>query len=272
MPTTTMPQPVGHPEKQQIKEDEGNTVNESPSILDVEVVTSDISMQPGLSSTLTSTTPGDIAQVRPSVGPSWSGNGAIDDLCICSPQPTSLPPSSAPVNRKRSASSSLMQHELREGSDDDNNGQPSCPTDDDHNPGPNQDNLGGHGPPGQGPGQNNIGIQPPPAVMQWIQSVLVAIQLVWLATSQMMSLGSWCIRRCKATASDKPCGDEQPANAEPDCQDEKAPIDISEDSKASTTNSQQAEYRREEMLKNTFSFLSKVLQLIGKGPQGPPCH
>ena len=208
-----------------------------------QIVTSYITVQPDLSSTLTSTTTGDAAPVGPSDKPGWSGNGAIDGLYICLPQPTSGPPPSAPMKREMPTGSSLMQHELRDGDDDgDDDVQPACPIDND----PNQGNPGGSEPPGQGPGQKSTGIQPPPAVTQWIQGMLLTAQLAWMTVSQVMSWMSQCISHRKAMTSDKPCGSchKQPANAEPDCQDEKALTDTSGNSdnlKASTTDLKDAD-------------------------------
>ena len=185
--TSTIPQPVSQPEKSKQKGFDGNTLEESPSI-DVPIVTSHVTVQPDLSSTLTQTTPEATAPVvGPSAWPGWSGNGAGDALCICSPQPTSGPPPSALENR--SAGSSLVQYKKRDGNN----------------------------------GQQNKGVPPPPSVVQWMQCFFWAIELAWLIIPQTVG---WCMSRCHRDVECNGCCKKhckQPssdANQEPDDQDE----------------------------------------------------
>ena len=241
---------------------------------DVQVVTSYVTVQPDLSSTLTPTTSGDKAPV---VGPS-AGNSASDAI---PPQPTSGP---SPGNNKRSAGSSLIELELRDEEEDGNgnNGPPPC------QPGDTSPNCmpGGNNGPGPGQGQKSKGVSPPPAVVQWMQCFFWAIELAWLIIPQTVS---WCMRRCRKDVTvecngccEKHCKKSSfDADPEPDDQDEKKPAVTPEKSKKGplTTVERRADSIKHvgEGFKYIFSLISKLMQSIGtqKGgpcPGPPPCN
>ena len=242
-----------------------------PSV-DVQVVTSYVTVQPYLSSTLTPTTSGDKAPV---VGPS-AGNSASDAI---PPQPTSGP---SPGNNKRSAGSSLIEIELRDEEEDGNgnNGQPPC------QPGDTSPNCNpGSNGPGPGQGQKSEGMSPPPAVVQWMQCFFWAIELAWLIIPQTVG---WCMRRCRRDVECNGCCKKhckQPssdANQESDGQDEKKPTDTPEKSKGALTTVERRVNSIKhvgESFKYVFSLVSKLMQSFGTpkcsgppSPGPPPCN
>jgi hypothetical protein len=249
---------------------------EEPPNVDVRIVTSYVSVQLDLSSTLTPTTSGDTAPVvGPSVRPGGSGNSASEAIL---PQPTSGPSPSAEGNNKRSAGSSLMEYEVRD-DDNDNDGPPSCQPGDTN---PNC-NPGGNGPgPGSPPsGQESKGVSPPPAVVQWMQCFFWAIELVWVIIPPTVG---WCMRRRHKAAECNHCCPKHckkppssGADSEPDVQNEKKLADDTPEKSKKVTLTF-VERRADgikhvgESFKYIFSLVSKLMQSFGtpKAPQGPP--
>lgn len=142
-------------------------------------------LQPtSLSSTLPSTTPGPGAVAAgvvesPSAGPGGFGAGY------------DFPPRSSPTpwNRKRSAGSSCMEHEVRDGHDGQscshpNSGSGAPPA----GPGPNMN-------PTQVMGTDNTGVRPPPSVALWLMCVLTVIEGANKIISRVLNWVSPCIRR-----------------------------------------------------------------------------
>ena len=82
------------------------------------------------------------------------------------------------------------------------------------NKGLNNQSSGNNGPdPGQGP---KPGLQPPPAEMQWIQSILMNIGLVWMMLTPVVQwVRNWWSRKRQDKLSDE----EKLDNALQDSQD-----------------------------------------------------
>lgn len=100
---------------------------------------------------------------------------------------------------------------------------------------------------------DSTGVSPPPAVMLWLQCVLVAAEVLRVLISQLLSWGSQCMGRKKR--------DEQPV----DRQDDKAPGETLWDSRsniASTTVLRGADTSGvDERSKSSVSSLLKLTQL-----------
>jgi len=142
-------------------------------------------------------------------------------------------------------------------------------------------NPGGNGPPSGGPPQKDGGLSPPPAVMQWVQCVLVSSELTWLFTSKAVHLSrKWRLMDRLmgryTPDSDKHGGDESDSE-KTDSQDEGKNADTSGISKkvASTTVSQHENSTGGTHSKDFFGLLLKLTQDIGgKGPSpnSPSCN
>jgi hypothetical protein len=141
------------------------------------------------------------------------------------------------------------------------------------NQGPN--NPGNNGPPGPPPGQKKTGLQPPPAWMQWVQSVLVDVAWAWALMSQVCGSvwGSWWIGRLRGRKATAKSGYEDPAGS----QDDKAPDDGPGKSNEVASTTVSAEVSRGGRWKSRFGqvdgFVHKLMQFklppVGQGPPGP---
>ncbi|KAN0135879.1 hypothetical protein V8E53_006331 [Lactarius tabidus] len=127
------------------------------------------------------------------------------------------------------------------------------------NQGPNNQGNNGQSP-GPPPGQNKTGLQPPPALMQWVQSMLVNIVWAWMLISQgwRSVWGSrWIGRLVGRKADEKPSGDEKPANS----QDGDAPADApGESDEAASTTVSAADGSGGERLKSFYNFVIRLTQ------------
>jgi hypothetical protein len=133
-------------------------------------------------------------------------------------------------------------------------------------------NPGNNEPP---PGQKKTGLQPPPAWMQWVQSVLVDVAWAWALMSQVCGSvwGSWWIGRLRGRNATAKPSDEKPDES----QDNKSPDDGPGKSNEVASTTVSAEVSRGGRWKFRFgqvdSFVHKLMQFklppVGQGPPGP---
>ena len=130
------------------------------------------------------------------------------------------------------------------------------------NKGLNNQSSGNNGPdPGQGP---KPGLQPPPAEMQWIQSILMNIGLVWMMLTPVVQwVRNWWSRKRQDKLSDE----EKLDNALQDSQD--GDTQSWESTAASSTTNVSANSSGSELAKNLFTSVVKIMQINWKGP--PSC-
>ena len=160
--------------------------------------------------------------------------------------------------------------------------QPSGPS---LNQGPNQgpnsqgsDNNGPGSGPGQGQGPPKSGLQPPPAVMQWVQSMLVNIEVAWMIFYPAVeSVRSWIGRKTpdKLTSDDeKPDGASQADSASQDSEDSDAQSGESTAAASTTTVNQAANSSQSGdesvLVKDILHSLGKLMQSGCKPPSGSP--
>ena len=162
--------------------------------------------------------------------------------------------------------------------------QPSGPA---LNQGPNQgqnsqgsDNNGPGSGPGQGQGPPKSGLQPPPAVMQWVQSMLVNLEVAWMI---FYPAAQWVRSRVRRKTPGKPSDrddDEKPDSAP---QADSASQDSEDDAQsgestavASTTTVNQAANGSQGgaasvPVKDILHSLIKLTQCGCKPPSGSSC-
>ena len=152
--------------------------------------------------------------------------------------------------------------------------QPSGPA---MNQGPNQGQNSQNGP---GPGQGQKpGLQPPPAVMQWVQSMLVNLELAWMMfTPAVKWVRGWMGRKTskKLTGDDeKPDSASQADSASQDSEDGDAQSGESTAVASTTTVNQAANGSQgggaSVPVKDILHSLIKLTQCGSKPPSGSSC-